>query len=584
MFFVYRLIGHAWKHISHHKITMSFYKFLESFREMFQAKRHAWAWGALFLLSVMGMSDLPASSIIEGTAFARWLIVILIAICKTTLIVYVIYLCRKRRLLYTFFIILTFLYAFSCLVNFISYELYGFGLTVKLMTIISQTNQREFMEFIPVMCWDIFRVLGLPAFWISFLSAAGILYLTPRLICRKGAVNVLLAASATGFACLCFFIATLGYGRTALFMTLRTTANIYRCINDRKTIKKLENFRQPLPYSDKVTTDERAAIVILVIGESASRDHHSIYGYPLPTTPFLESILHDIFIFKDAVCSSTTTAQNIENILSFKSDNDTTLTWHDTPWLINLYKHAGYKTFWLSNQEKTGIWSNASAIMVSDADVIKYTGAENNSDHTLDKYDSSLLEPFDRVIRDPNGRKLICLHLMGSHMIYSKRYPPEYDIIGKDDVKSIADNKWMDGRKAATVAEYDNSIRFTDSILQHLIESASERKEPTILVYLSDHGEVVYDRRNFRGRDRTSVRVPFVIYANDAYRHKNPEIIKQLKESEKTKFSTSDAIHLLIGLTGISYPYYNKSKDIISGSYIPRTRYIDNTAWEYDNY
>lgn len=553
-----------------------------SFGEMLRIKSYALTWGVVLLLSVMGMADLPASNLMGGPMAARWAVIALICVFKSSAITYILYLSRRRKAIFTCMAAATGIYALLCLVNVISYGLYGFGITTKMMTLIAQTNAREAGEFRQVMGKDVITALSHPGFWAGLALCVAFLYILPWLGRRKGAVAAVIATSAAGLAGLCYCAVDFYAGKTSLSVGLRTAANIKRCIDDRRMMEELEICRKPFPYPDRIVAEGRAASVILVIGESASRDHHSVYGYPLPTTPYLDSLRRELFIFSDALASSTTTSQNIECILSFKSDNDTTKSWHDTPWLIDLYDHAGYRTYWISNQEKTGAWSNASAVMVSKADVINYIGAENNSDHTLDKDDSHLLPYFDKAIAEGASRKLICLHLLGSHFVYSKRYPPEYAAISSADVRALPANAWMDSEQGQTVADYDNSIRYTDTILRHLIESASGRNEPTVLVYMSDHGEYVYDGRDFRGRARTSVRVPFIVYANKSYRERNPEIISRLKEAEGMKFSTSDAIHILMDLTGISYPYYDPAKDVLSGKYVPRTRYVDDTAWEYD--
>lgn len=570
--------------MSHSLLSDTIKKSIDIFYKPFGEKKWIRQWGIILIFSLMGLSDIPNSTIIEGAEAIRTLIIFTIAVFKATLINIVLYSSRKIRFISLLLYAATFIYCLLCLINFLSYSLYDFGISTKLMTIIAQTNQREFLEFIPSMWHDIYRNLARPTIWIYILSITAILCVSPSLFRSKATTSTLLATSIVGLVILCYILITFQIGKTTFFVTLRTARNIYQSVEERNTMKALESSKQPFPFADNVKTKNQANNIILIIGESASKDHHSIYGYPLPTTPYLYSLRNELFIFQYAVASGTATAHNIECILSFKSDNDSTITWHDTPWMIDLFNHAGYKTFWLSNQEKSGLWSNTSAVMVSNADVIRYVGAESSGDHTLDRYDSFLIPPFDKALNDSAKNKLICMHLLGSHIIYSKRYPTEFEVITADEI--IARNKhkkWMTKDKAKTVAQYDNSIRFTDSILKHLITAASNSPERTVLVYFSDHGENVYDHSDFRGRDRSSVEVPFIIYVNDAYRHSNPEQVKHLEVAQSAKFSTSDVIHMLMTLSGISYPFYDSSKDILSDSFVSRTRYVDDRPWEYDD-
>lgn len=539
-------------------------------------------WVVFLLFSLGGLADIPNSNLMEGCEVVRWTLMTFIALFKATLLDTILYAFRRHKFMRTMIIAFIVVYCAFCLINFCSWWLYGFGITNKLMTIIAQTNSRELLEFLPIFADDFFREINPLIFLVLVILITCSIYFAPVLLIRKYSNQILFTAAIIGFLSFCYCLITFPVGKTTLLVSVRVTKNIYQSIDERKTIKKLEDCRKVFPFPEKIKSSHKANNIVFVIGESAARDHHSIYGYPLCTTPYLDSISKDLFIFQNAVASGTATALNMECLLSFKSDNDTTQRWFEFPWLIDLFKYAGYKTFWLSNQEKSGIWSNPSAIMVSDADEITYVGAESNSDHTLDKYDTALLQPFNQAICDSSLNKLICIHLLGSHIKYSKRYPPHADFIKADSILNHNNPQWMTREKAQTVAQYDNSIRFTDAILKNMIKSIRNKTAPSVLIYLSDHGEFVYDGRNFRGRDRSSVRVPFIIYINDAYRKYNPDIVKRLYNAEKSKFSTSDVIHLIMTLSGTSYPYYDESKDILSDWFKTRTRYVDNIPWEYE--
>lgn len=56
--------------------------------------------------------------------------------------------------------------------------------------------------------------------------------------------------------------------------------------------------------------------IIIVIGESASRKHHSIYGYYLPTTPFLEKKKNEIIVFNDVTSTYSTTSESMKMFMT----------------------------------------------------------------------------------------------------------------------------------------------------------------------------------------------------------------------------------------------------------------------------
>ncbi|MDE6559406.1 MAG: phosphoethanolamine transferase, partial [Muribaculaceae bacterium] len=324
----------------------------------------------------------------------------------------------------------------------------------------------------------------------------------------------------------------------------------------------------------------KADRVVVVIGESASRDHLSLYGYPLHTSQNLDSISAGLYVFSDAIGASSSTAENIPRLLTFMTDEPSQREWYEYPTLIQLFKALGYSTSWLSNQERTGELSNLSGILSNDADVVKYLGSQNSEDHYLYKYDEVLLPAWTELMEKGKRRQLAFLHLMGSHIQYHNRFPADRSKFTADDVLGGAPRKWLTRKKAAVIANYDNSLLYTDSILNRIISELRRSELPSVMVYLSDHGENVFDNRDFNGRDPEFVRVPFIIYANEAYRRLNPEIIADIERSLHQPFSTSELPQLLLHLSGSGYKSYSPQRDPLSPQFRPRTRYVDDEPFK----
>lgn len=382
-----------------------------------------------------------------------------------------------------------------------------------------------------------------------------------------------------GFACRAKFNRTI----------LCTTHRIYKFV--RENISAEQKFNEmlssmiPFPDADKVQSERLADNVFLVLGESASRAHYSLYGYPLRTSPNFDRMKDSLFVFSEALASATYTALNMERILTFKKDDMTDNDWYKYPSLVELFKNAGYKTYWLSNQEGRGFLANSSSAIVAGSDVINFVSGGNSEDVYEKKYDEALLPPVLETISNQDSLKFVGIHLMGSHAGYSDRFPVSHTRFKADDILRYNPKPWLDRKSAQIVADYDNSILYTDSILGVIIARLANSHRPSIFVYLSDHGEEVYDTRDFCGRDRSSsncVEVPFVIYANRAYRENNPRIVRLLEQSVSRPFSTANLIYSLMTLTGTSYPHYSTDDDVLSPQFRPRTRMVGTTPWEHD--
>ena len=59
---------------------------------------------------------------------------------------------------------------------------------------------------------------------------------------------------------------------------------------------------------------------------------------------------------------------------------------------------------------------------------------------------------------------MVFVHLLGSHVIYENRFPPERALFDSEDILSTLDRPWLNNDGAQLLADYSNSLVFTDSI------------------------------------------------------------------------------------------------------------------------
>lgn len=532
-------------------------------------------WFVIFLFSLFGMADMPSAYLLPGTYPVKWIAVLLISAFKSTVLYLILWWSWRRRWSGIIVTVLLTFYAVCCLVNFISFSFYGFGISTKLMTIFAQTNGSEVREFLPGLLSNAETAIGRPSTWFVILAFSFIAYACCRNVPKRLLAAMIYAVSLLGLGVTVYALATLKYSRADLAMSTRMAKTVARSVKEMRQMAEIEAHLQSFPDPENVSSLHQAENVCMIVGESALRTHLSLYGYGLPTTPFTDAMRDSLFVFTDALASATNTACNMENILSFKADNDTAGYWYEYPLLVDLMKAAGYRTYWLSNQERSGFWSNSSYVMISHSDHIEFVNY-SSEDNLLLKYDEALLPMLRKAFAEKAPYKFIGMHLMGSHTAYSYRYPEDRDVFKASDERRLHRGPWITDEKARTIAEYDNSIRYTDSIVASVIDLAARSPRPSVVVYFSDHGENVYDDRDFIGRDRTVARVPFIIYANPAYRRLRPELTGRLSEAVNRPFSTGNVIHLLMGLTGTGYHRYDPALDVLSGSFIDRPRYVDD--------
>ncbi|AUX92588.1 phosphoethanolamine transferase [Mixta gaviniae] len=217
---------------------------------------------------------------------------------------------------------------------------------------------------------------------------------------------------------------------------------------------------QRVPHYDLTLTDTPVNTWVLVIGESARAGNMSLYGYPRDTTPQLRQASSRLLLFSQAIAGAPVTATAVPLALSAdrveRHDID---AYADN--IINIANQAGLKTFWFSKQGMYGDYSNAITGIAMNAAERQWLSDDD---------DGSLLPALQRALAQP-GKKLIVLHLYGSHEPACIRYPQQQAVF------TVAGDK---------DACYDNSIRYTDTLLGQIFSQL--RGVSASLLYFSDHG------------------------------------------------------------------------------------------------
>ena len=534
-------------------------------------------WLVLWVAGMLSVADIPGSPVFVLSRPAQWVYIVAVGALKASVLyIPLAWMMRRRRLRVTAHVLVG-VYFVAALANALCYRFYEFGVTRKLFVILSQTTPREAAEFLPGLVSNLTSLLASPSTYAG-VAVAGLAAWLWLLIPRRAAAATAAMLTMAGAVAFGIFCASYTYGRTAHSLVLRTAKYMAEVATERRRFESMLAQPAVLP-SPRTVTPGAPVTVVVVIGESASRDHLSLYGYPLPTSPRMDAMRDSLFVFTDAIGSSSCTAGNMERILTFKKDDATSGDALSYPGVIDVFKAAGYRTWWLSNQERVGAMSNISGVLAGRADVVRYVGADDSGDALAVRYDEALLPDFRAAMADTAASRLIFVHLMGSHTEYDMRYPAEYAYFSSRDEYSPG-LPWLDKRSASRRAAYDNSIRYTDDVLGRIMDAVASSPAPAVMVYFSDHGENVYDVGPYSGRGRDYVRVPFVVYANCAYRRMCPDATAALGAAVGRPFSTANVVYALMTLTGTGYALYDAADDVLSPDFRRRVRMVDEVAWD----
>ncbi len=311
-----------------------------------------------------------------------------------------------------------------------------------------------------------------------------------------------------------------------------------------------------------------SATLVLVIGESTNRQHMSLYGYTRKSTPNLDAIQNELTVFDNVVSSLPATIESLQQVLTFADQQNPDL-FLTKPSLMNMMKQAGYKTFWITNQQTMSKRNTMLTNFSKQMDVQHYMNHSRNQNTR--EYDSNVFKPFDEALKDEAKRKFIIVHLLGTHMKYKYRFPPEFERfkneigISKGLVNVINDGQLQE------INDYDNAVLFNDYVVSRLKLKLDNGAKRGLMVYLSDHGEDVYDTppHNFIGRnvDKPTLpmyAVPLLIWLSPEWQKTTP---LNLTSFADRPYSLEHFIHTWSDLVGLTYDGFDPSKSLINEEY-----------------
>jgi lipid A ethanolaminephosphotransferase len=232
-----------------------------------------------------------------------------------------------------------------------------------------------------------------------------------------------------------------------------------------------------------VADDGKPVVLVLVVGETARAANASLGGYARLTMPELAKV-QNLTYFSDVSSCGTSTAISVPCMFSdlgraeFSAGHAAA---RDS--LLDVLQRAGFEVVWYGNN------SGCKGV----CDKIGERRPDSEPDAALCRkglpcFDEILLRDLERELQKPAQRKVVVLHLIGSHGPgYHLRYPAAFE-------RYTPACKQVDFSKcsvAEIVNAYDNTMLYTDHVLARAINLLDARAASLhgALWYVSDHGE-----------------------------------------------------------------------------------------------
>ena len=309
------------------------------------------------------------------------------------------------------------------------------------------------------------------------------------------------------------------------------------------------------------------ATLVLVIGESTNRQRMSLYGYGRKTTPELDQLRDQLQVFTGAVTPRPYTIEALQQVLTF-ADQENPDAYLNTPSLVSVMKQAGYKTYWITNQQTITKRNTMLTTFSKQADEQFYLN--NNREQNARQYDGDVLDPFAKVLAEDAPRKFIVVHLLGTHMSYQYRYPPEYERF--TDHSGAPAHVRED--QLPTYNAYDNAVLYNDFVVSSLIKRFAATDPNGFLLYLADHGEAVFDapKAEVLGRNEAAptdpmYTIPFLLWNSPKWQAQQPRDFAQVLARP---FSSSSLVHTWADLAGLDFAEHDRSRSLVSNEFKAR--------------
>ncbi|MGC7560994.1 phosphoethanolamine transferase [Pasteurella sp. PK-2025] len=271
-------------------------------------------------------------------------------------------------------------------------------------------------------------------------------------------------------ACLIFAY----YSPAAMFLK-----TIYQSGSEIKVeFDRLNQLRQETQWKQVQLPHSHYDDYVLIIGESARKDYHHAYGYPIDNTPFMS---HAKGTLIDGFTSAGTNTVASLRLMLTLSDKQKWQPKYEFS-LIDLINAAGIQTYWLSNQGFLGEYDTPIAVLASKSqhiDFLKKGGSFNSTNSS----DFELLPKLAQILAEKSqGPRFIVLHLYGSHPLACDRLTDFPRLFKEGELPE----------KYEYLNCYISTIKKTDSLLENvyqLLAQNFQKNDRTFsMIYFSDHG------------------------------------------------------------------------------------------------
>jgi lipid A ethanolaminephosphotransferase len=422
---------------------------------------------------------------------------------------------------------------------------YRVVLDVTMIGNIFNTKQSEAFELITPVSFVYFVLLGILPSWLILkirISRINRVRIVVNLLLITASSILFLYVNSSSWLWIDKYSSLVG-GKILPWSYIINTGRHYSAMS-----KKADN---QILLPDGQFSDNQKVAVILVIGEAARAHNFSLYGYPVSTNPLLEKA--GVLALKNTTSCTTYTTGSVACILAHDDGSS-----NSEP-LPSYLTRLGADVIW-----RTSNWGEPTI------KVTEYLNRGDLKDGCVGSgcdFDEVLLTNLSQRIQQSDKQKILAvLHTKGSHgPSYYARYPSEFErftpVCRHEEISKCTDQ--------ALVNAYDNTILYTDHFLNQTIDQLKQLKGiPTLLIYISDHGESLGEfglylhGTPYAFAPDFQKDIPFLIWASDEYAELKGIDVENINQLDE--YSQANIFHTIIGAFDLQTDIYDSTRDVLS--------------------
>jgi glucan phosphoethanolaminetransferase (alkaline phosphatase superfamily) len=344
------------------------------------------------------------------------------------------------------------------------------------------------------------------------------------------------------------------------------------------SLRLADQSREQFRYNaHQVDAPASRQIYVLVIGETARADRFAPNGFTRGLQSFLAH--HDNIVpLSNIISPFTYTSLSVPTMLTppvpeADGGRDRALS------LVSAFREAGFKTYWISNQEPIGIRETEVSHFSREADETVFMNLSIRTMHKDGLYDEYMIAPLAKFLARKEPKQFFVLHLLGSHDSYERRYPPSFDVF-QPSLRSLEHPDQHDRQnKAAVENSYDNAMRYTDYVLARIIDTLAGQHAVSALVYAADHGETLFDgdcgRSGHGSTGKQEFPVAALVWVSNQYKAQWPERFQLLVKNAASPITTQAILPTLLDLASIRSMQLDLSNSLVSALFETHTRWVN---------